>query len=55
MSYTLAAVALAAEPAAEHTNSLPMAPLAFGITSLVIWAVLLLITFSFKSVGSRHD
>lgn len=59
MSVTLANVVIAAAGAAEHSghreNALPMSPEAFGITALVIWVVTLLVTFAFRSYGTRHD
>lgn len=50
---TLALVAKTAEDAAAH--ELPVPPWAFGVGALVAFLVLLLITFAFKSVGTRHD
>lgn len=56
MSFTLAAAFAAQAAEGEHVvNELPMPPIAFGVTALVIFAVLLLVTFSFRSVGTRHD
>ncbi len=36
-----------------HTE-LPMAPEAYGLIALAVFAVLLLITWAFRSTGSRH-
>ena len=35
--------------------ALPMPAEAFGITALVLIAVLLMVTFSFKNMAHRHD
>jgi hypothetical protein len=53
MTYTLAAVFTAEAEKAAH-NELPMSPEMFGIVGLVVFAFLLLVTFAFKSVGTRH-
>lgn len=60
MSMTLAAVVLAAETAekaSEHgaENVLPASPTVFGIVALITFAFLLLVTWSFRSLGTRHD
>ncbi len=44
----------AAEEAAEHHNELPMPAEAFGLLTLGGFAFLLLVTWAFKSVGTRH-
>ena len=41
------------EPA-EAAGTLFMAPAWFGIVSLIIFAVLLGVTFAFKNIGNRH-
>ncbi|MFV0457690.1 MAG: hypothetical protein ACK5MT_02810 [Actinomycetales bacterium] len=57
MSHTLAAVFTAATTEAEThvVNELPFPPAAFGILALVLWAALLALAWSFRSVGTRHD
>lgn len=56
MSYTLAAVFTAASEEAEHAaHALPMPAHWFGIIALGALLFLLLITFAFRSVGTRHD
>ncbi|WP_168217004.1 MULTISPECIES: hypothetical protein [Micrococcales] len=44
-----------AETAAEHTTELPFSPVVFGITAFGVLLALLLVTFAFRSVGTRHD
>jgi hypothetical protein len=44
----------AAEETAQHHNELPMSPEAFGLVTLGTFAFLLLVTWAFKSVGTRH-
>ncbi len=44
----------AAEETAEVHNELPMPPEAFGLAALGTFAFLLLVTWAFKSVGTRH-
>jgi hypothetical protein len=39
---------------AETEHALPMDPWVFGVLAIVAFAVLLGITWSFKSVGQRH-
>ncbi len=53
MTYTLAAVFMAEAEKAVH-NELPVSPVVFGVVGLVTFAFLLLVTFAFKSVGTRH-
>lgn len=48
------AALLLAEEAAETANRLPMSPVAFGLLAFGGLMVLLLITFAFRSVGTRH-
>ncbi|GAA4629382.1 MULTISPECIES: hypothetical protein [Cellulomonas] len=48
-----AALIAAAEEAA-HGNELPFAPEVFGVGGFVGLLALLLITYAFRSVGSRH-
>jgi hypothetical protein len=40
--------------ATETPHPLPMDPNWFGITALVIFAVLLGVTFAFRNVNNRH-
>jgi hypothetical protein len=49
-----AALIAAAEAAAEHGNELPFPPVVFGIGAFVGLVAMLLITFAFRSVGTRH-
>ncbi|MBC7290543.1 MAG: hypothetical protein H5T83_04285 [Actinotalea sp.] len=50
-----AAALLLAEEAAETAgNHLPMSPVAFGLLAFGGLMVLLLVTFAFRSVGTRH-
>jgi hypothetical protein len=48
------ALVTAAEQGAEKAHELPMPPWAFGVLAIVTFAVLLGITWSFRSVGNRH-
>lgn len=53
MTQTLAAAFTAATEHAEH--ALPMPAYWFGIIALASLMFLLLITWAFRSVGTRHD
>ncbi|MBD7918091.1 MULTISPECIES: hypothetical protein [Cellulomonas] len=44
----------AAETAAEHNEALPFAPAVFGVGAFVGLLAMLLVTYAFRSVGSRH-
>lgn len=44
--------AAAAEGKTEH--ELPIPPVAFGLTALGVFALLLLATFAFRGVANRH-
>ncbi len=44
----------AAEGAAEHASSLPFPPAVFGIGAFVGLVAMLLATYAFRSVGTRH-
>ena len=48
------AVLLAAEEATEHVNELPFSPVVFGVGAFVGLVAMLLITYAFRSVGTRH-
>jgi hypothetical protein len=39
---------------AEAAHVLPVSPAAFGLLALGAFAVLLLVTFAFRSIGNRH-
>jgi hypothetical protein len=39
---------------APIVNELPMSPLGYGLLAIGTFAVLLAITFAFRSVGTRH-
>jgi hypothetical protein len=47
-------VLLAAQAAAAPANTLPVAPAVFAITAFGGLVALLLVTYAFRSVGSRH-
>lgn len=49
-----AALLAAEEGAAEVHNALPVSPVVFGLTALGVLVALLLVTFAFRSVGTRH-
>ncbi len=44
----------ATEQAGEAVNELPIPPAGFGILAMSGFVLLLLITFAFRSVGTRH-
>lgn len=44
----------AAETAAEHAEGLPFAPVVFGVGAFVGLLAMLLVTYAFRSVGTRH-
>lgn len=48
------ATVLAAAEEHEVVNHLPMPPVAFGITTFVVLTALLLVTYAFRSVWTRH-
>jgi hypothetical protein len=47
-------IAAAAEETHEVVNELPIPPAAVGILAMSVFVLLLLITFAFRSVGTRH-
>lgn len=49
-----AALIAAAEEASEHVNELPFSPVVFGVGAFVGLLALLLATYAFRSVGTRH-
>ncbi|WP_164984042.1 hypothetical protein [Cellulomonas endophytica] len=49
-----AALFAAVEETAERTIELPFPPLVFGLAAFAGLVSLLLITFAFRSVGTRH-
>jgi len=49
-----AALISAAEQAAEHTTELPFPPVVFGLGAFGGLVAMLLITYAFRSVGTRH-
>jgi hypothetical protein len=49
-----AILASGAAEGSEHANSLPMSPLAYGLIALGSLLALLLVTWAFRSVGTRH-
>jgi hypothetical protein len=48
------ATSLLAAATTEAPASLPMPPAAFGITAIVVFAVLLVATLAFRNAGRRH-
>ncbi|UZN01840.1 hypothetical protein [Cellulomonas sp. S1-8] len=44
----------AAETAAEHTTTLPFSPVVFGVGAFAGLIAMLLVTYAFRSVGTRH-
>ncbi|GIG27583.1 hypothetical protein [Cellulomonas marina] len=49
-----AALLAAVEETAEHVNELPVPPIVFGLGAFAGLIGLLLFTFAFRSIGSRH-
>ncbi len=49
-----AILASGAAEGSEHANTLPMSPLAFGLVTMGALLGLLLVTWAFRSVGTRH-
>jgi hypothetical protein len=39
---------------AETVRQLPVSPVVFGIAAMAVFAVLLAVTYAFRSVGHRH-
>ena len=50
----ISAVVLAAEEGAEAASHLPIPPLAYGLLGFGGLVALLLVTYAFRSVGTRH-
>jgi hypothetical protein len=50
----ISAVVLAAEEGAEAASHLPIPPLVFGLLAFGGLVTLLLVTYAFRSVGTRH-
>ena len=48
------AVVIAAAEAAEHTRELPVDPIYYGLGAFGGLIALLLVTYAFRSVGTRH-
>lgn len=44
----------AAEEAAEHGAAMPFSPVVYGVGAFVGLIAMLLVTYAFRSVGSRH-
>ncbi|MFC0646315.1 hypothetical protein [Cellulomonas phragmiteti] len=44
----------AAGTAAEHSDALPFPPVVFGVGAFVGLLAMLLVTYAFRSVGTRH-
>lgn len=49
-----AALIAAAAEGAEHARELPFPPVVFGVGAFVGLVAMLLITYAFRSVGTRH-
>lgn len=49
-----AALIVAAEEAAEKAHELPFPPVVFGVGAFVGLAAMLLFTYAFRLVGTRH-
>ncbi|CAM5781006.1 hypothetical protein [Cellulomonas persica] len=49
-----AALIVAAEEAAEKANELPFPPVVFGIGAFAGLVAMLLFTYAFRLVGTRH-
>ncbi|MBD8080683.1 hypothetical protein [Cellulosimicrobium arenosum] len=50
----ISAVVQAAEEGSEIVNELPIPPLAFGLLAFGALVSLLLVTYAFRSIGTRH-
>jgi hypothetical protein len=50
----ISAVVLAAEEGAEAASHLPIPPIAYGLLGFSGLVALLLVTYAFRSVGTRH-
>jgi len=48
------AVTVVAEGAEKVVNELPVPPLAYGVVAFVGLVAALLVTYAFRSVGTRH-
>ena len=48
------AALLAAEKSAEVATDLPMSPVGYGLVAFGTLLALLLVTYAFRSVGTRH-
>ena len=49
-----AALIAAAEQTAEAGTSLPLSPVVFGVGAFAGLVAMLLVTYAFRSVGTRH-
>lgn len=47
-------LATAVEGGEEQLRELPIPPVAFGLITLAVMGLLLVITYAFRSVGNRH-
>ena len=45
---------LIAAEGAEKASSFPIPPIGFGLLAVAFFALLLLVTFAFRSVSNRH-
>ncbi|WP_198950073.1 hypothetical protein [Kineosporia sp. A_224] len=51
---TLTSLATVAAEGEEQLRELPIPPVAFGLLALAAFGLLLLVTFAFRSVSTRH-
>lgn len=51
---TGAILASGAAEGSQHASSLPMSPIAYGLSTLGVLLALLVVTWAFRSVGTRH-
>lgn len=47
-------IAAAVEETHEVVNELPVPPIGYGLLAMSAFVFLLLVTFAFRSVGTRH-
>ncbi|SDS37064.1 hypothetical protein [Paraoerskovia marina] len=50
----VAAALVIAQEGAEAVNELPISPIMFGVLGFTALVSLLLVTYAFRSVGTRH-
>jgi NADH:ubiquinone oxidoreductase subunit 2 (subunit N) len=52
---TLATILALAAEESEHTGNVALETVGFGITALVVFGALALVTFSYRNVANRHS